>query len=91
MRRDGNIVGICMGDMVIKSGMGQFFAAEPLADIEIPFDDICGLYIGGKQGERMFASQWDDMPFDTKRSWAWRNIRRCCLQGKRSAQRRSTH
>ena len=67
VRRDGNIVGICMGDMVIKSGMGQFFAAEPLADIEIPFDDICGLYIGGKQGERMFASQWDDMPFDTKK------------------------
>lgn len=67
MRRDGSIVGICMGDMVIKSGMGQFFAAEPLTDIEIPFDDICGLYIGGKPGERMFASQWDDMPFDTKR------------------------
>ena len=67
VRRDGSIVGICMGDMVIKSGMGQFFAAEPLTDIEIPFDDICGLYIGGKPGERMFASQWDDMPFDTKR------------------------
>lgn len=67
VRREGNIVGICMGNMVIKSGMGQFFVAEPLTDIELPFDDICGLYIGGEPGERMFASQWDDMPFDTKK------------------------
>ena len=67
VRHDGNIVGICMGDMVIKSGMGQFFVAKPLTDIELPFDNICGLYIGGEPGERMFASQWDDMPFDTKR------------------------
>ena len=67
VRRDDAIVGIYMGDMDIKSGMGQFFVAKPLSDIEVPFDDICGLYIAGEPGARMFASQWDDLPFETRR------------------------
>lgn len=66
VRHDAAIVGIYMGDMVVKSGMGQFYVSKPLSDIEEPFNDICGLYIDGKSGERMFASQWDDLPFDTK-------------------------
>lgn len=67
VRREGNIVGIYMGDVSVKSGMGQFFVAKPLYDIGIPFDDICGLYIDSEPGARMFASQWDDLPFDVRK------------------------
>lgn len=67
VRRDDAIVGIYMGDIAIKSGMGQFFVAKPLSDIEVPFDDFCGLYIDSEPGARMFASQWDDLPFETQR------------------------
>lgn len=64
VRYDAAVVGIYMGDIAIKSGLGQFFAERPLSYIEKPFSDICGLYIDGGKGERMFASQWDDLPFD---------------------------
>ncbi len=67
VRRDDAIVGIYMGEIDIKSGMGQFFVVKPLSDIEVPFDDICGLYIDSEPGARMFASQWDDLPFETQR------------------------
>lgn len=67
VRKNDAIVGIYVGDIAINSGMGQFFAAKPLSDIEEPFSDICGLYIDGGSGERMFASQWDDLPFDVKK------------------------
>lgn len=64
VRYDAAVVGIYMGDIAIKSGLGQFFTERPLSYIEKPFSDICGLYIDGGKGERMFASQWDDLPFD---------------------------
>jgi len=64
VRHDAAVVGIYMGDIAIKSGLGQFFTERPLSYIEKPFSDICGLYIDGGKGERMFASQWDDLPFD---------------------------
>lgn len=67
VRRDDAIVGIYMGDIAIKSGMGQFFVAKPLSDIEVPFEDFCGLYIDSEPGARMFASQWDDLPFETRK------------------------
>lgn len=63
VRRQDAVVGIYMGGLTIKNGMGQFFMAVAEADMAVRFEDICGLYISGEPDCRMFASQWDDLPF----------------------------
>lgn len=63
VRRDDAIVGIYMGSMKVKNGMGQLVVSCSESSLEVPFDEIRGLYIKCDGESRMFASQWDDLSF----------------------------
>ena len=63
VRRDDAIVGIYMGSMTVKNGMGQLVVSCSESSLEVPFDEIRGLYIKCDGENRMFASQWDDLSF----------------------------
>ncbi len=64
VRRGEAVVGIYMGSMVIINGMGQLVVSCSESSLEVPFDEIRGLYIKCDGESRIFASQWDDMSFD---------------------------
>ena len=66
VRRDDAIVGIYMGSMTVKNGMGQLVVSCSESGMDVPFDEIRGLYIKGA-GNRMFASQWDDLSFEVEK------------------------
>lgn len=66
VRRDNAIVGIYMGSMTVKNGMGQLVVSCSESGMDVPFDEIRGLYIKGA-GNRMFASQWDDLSFEVEK------------------------
>ena len=84
-RKNARIIGIKLGDMNIKSGVGEYRYAGSALDIEksgIDFNGIKGLYLE-ESGEnkqslvrrsKMFASEWDDLGFSpdaiASRDWS---------------------
>ena len=73
-RKNARIIGIKLGNMSIRNGMGEYRYSGSALDIEksgIDFGDIKGLYIEeARENEnsalrrgRMFASEWDDLGF----------------------------
>lgn len=80
-RKNNLIIGVALGNMVIRNGVGEFRYAGNALNIEnsgISFDSIKGLYIEKKSEEtdrrKMYASEWDDLGFDPAgilaRDWA---------------------
>ena len=70
-RKNSSIIGVTLGNMVIRNGIGEFRYAGNALNIEnsgISFDSIKGLYIEKKSEEtdrrKMYASEWDDLGFD---------------------------
>ena len=84
-RKNARIIGIKLGDMNIKSGVGEYRYAGSALDIEksgIDFNGVKGLYLE-ESGEnekslvrrsKMFASEWDDLGFSpdaiASRDWS---------------------
>lgn len=65
VRENGNIYGIQIGEMHIESGKGSIgisLNSEKIADTEYSIKDISGIYILTKDNNRIFASEWDDIP-----------------------------
>lgn len=80
-RKNNLIIGVALGNMVIRNGVGEFRYAGNALNMEnsgISFDSIKGLYIEKKSEEtdrrKMYASEWDDLGFDPAgilaRDWA---------------------
>ena len=69
-RKFNRICGISLGEMPLRGGMGEFTYTGNAADIERSrksFDEICGIFImSGKDRSFIFASEWDDLGFDTE-------------------------
>lgn len=63
IRHDEAIVGIYMGSMVVRNGMGQVVISGSENSLKVSFDEIRGIYIKCDGEARMFASQWDDLGF----------------------------
>jgi len=71
VRKDGDIVGIKLGDMIVKNGLGEY------GDITYPgninnsgysFSDIGGIFIGNRNNRHnVLASQWDDEEINTSK------------------------
>ena len=69
-RKNNLIIGVALGNMVIRNGVGEFRYAGNALNIEnsgISFDSIKGLYIEKKSEEtdrrKMYASEWDDLEY----------------------------
>lgn len=66
-RERGKIRGICLGEIKIKNGIGEYRYTGNAADIEgskIEFSSIKGLYISCDGNiHKMYASEWDDLGF----------------------------
>lgn len=66
-RENGKINGICLGEIRIRNGMGEYRYTGSAADIEgskISFDSVKGLYIICDGNiHKMYASEWDDLGF----------------------------
>ena len=80
-RRNSAIIGIQLGGMAIRNGIGEFKYAGNALNMEnsgVSFDTIRGLYIEKNSDEtdrrKMYASEWDDLGFDpakiASRDWA---------------------
>ena len=71
VRKDGDIVGVKLGDMTVKNGLGEY------SDITYPgninnsgysFSDIGGIFIGNRNNRHnVLASQWDDEEINTSK------------------------
>ena len=71
VRKDGDIVGVKLGDMTVKNGLGEY------GDITYPgninnsgysFSDIGGIFIGNRNNRHnVLASQWDDEEINTSK------------------------
>ncbi len=64
VRENGDIKGICMGEIVLKNGVGEavyITDAQSIADSTYGIGDVCGLIIFHNEG-RYFGSEWDDRP-----------------------------
>lgn len=66
-RERGGIRGICLGEIKIKNGIGEYRYTGNASDIEgskIEFGSIKGLYISCDGNiHKMYASEWDDLGF----------------------------
>ncbi len=63
--------GIGLGHITLRNGMGEFKSQEPAENIGgsgVEFKDIAGMYLScGRDGEKVFASEWDDLGFDVEK------------------------
>lgn len=65
-RKNGRILPVPIGCMVIRNGMGEFRYATAADDVGmsgIDFADIKGLYVSCSDSRKIFASEWDDLGF----------------------------
>lgn len=65
-RENGKIRGICLGEIRIKNGAGEYRYTGNASDIagsKVTFNSVKGLYISCGNIQKMYASEWDDLGF----------------------------
>ena len=71
VRKDGDIVGVNLGDMIVKNGLGEYGNVTYPGNINnsgYSFSDIGGIFIGNRDNRHnVLASQWDDEEINTSK------------------------
>ena len=71
VRKDGDIVGVKLGNITVKNGLGEYGEITYPGNISnsgYSFSDIGGIFIGNKNNRHnVLASQWDDEEINTSK------------------------
>jgi len=71
VRKDGDIVGVNLGNMIVKNGLGEYGNITYPGNINnsgYSFSDIGGIFIGNRNDRHnVLASQWDDEEINTSK------------------------
>jgi len=71
VRKDGDIVGVDLGNMIVKNGLGEYGNITYPGNINnsgYSFSDIGGIFIGNRNDRHnVLASQWDDEEINTSK------------------------
>jgi len=71
VRKDGDIVGVNLGNVIVKNGLGEYGNVTYPGNINnsgYSFSDIGGIFIGNRDNRHnVLASQWDDEEINTSK------------------------